>query len=92
MENVSDSNAKNENNENNHQSKRRKKNENNKSKLYKLKEAIFTGKSKNKNVNDHAIFENSLLQNRISSLASEFSKKDGIMEFYKKHKCNTNNK
>ena len=63
-----------------------------KSKLYKLKEAIFTGKSKNENVNDHAIFENSLLQNRISSLTSEFSKKDGIMEFYKKHKCNTNNK
>ena len=54
---------------------------NTKSKFYKLEEAIFTGKSENKNenVNDNVDFAISLLKNRSTSLESEFSKKDGII-------------
>ena len=54
---------------------------NTKSKFYKLEEAMFTGKSENKNenVNDNVDFAISLLKNRSTSLESEFSKKDGII-------------
>ena len=64
------------------------------SKLYKLEEAISTGKSENENenVNDNADFAISLLKNRITSLESELSKKDGIKGFYKKDNCNSYNK
>ena len=53
------------------------------SKLDNLEEAIFTGNSKNgiENVNDNADFGISFLKSRIMSLASELSKKDGIVEF-----------
>ena len=45
-----------------------------------LEETIFTGNSKNgiENVNDNVDFVISFLENRIRSLASELSKKDGI--------------
>ena len=50
------------------------------SKLDNLEEAILTGNSKNgiENVNDNADFVTSFLTSRITSLASELSKKDGI--------------
>ena len=85
-ENTSDSNANNDNfvaeiiNELNSFREFQAKTE---SKLDKLEEAIFTDNSKSdiENVNDNTDFVLSLLKRRITSLESELSKKDGIMEF-----------
>ena len=56
------------------------------SKLDKLEDNIFRGKSKNniQNANDNLGFVICLLKSRITSLESELSQKNGIMEFLSK--------